>query len=230
MKIYCRQIAPEFQENSLFYDDCFPDNIAVFGNRDYNEHLPKIVETCRKVLDQGELADILGDIKNQTWYKNATEAINDFLPKPEGAYSPRAIHDLKKLIDRTSICSCSEKEFIFCEILSIVTGKKWDYKCIHGCCQSEWNTLYYPIEEMTEKGLDRFETEYFNLGSAWIIHEGDEEPQSPEDIRGVTLYCHSNDTEQIKAEIAEAIGEDSESVVLYKISRFVYMPVYEEAV
>lgn len=42
MKIYAKQVNPEYQESPIFYDGCFPDNIAVCGNRDFNRHCPEI--------------------------------------------------------------------------------------------------------------------------------------------------------------------------------------------
>ena len=64
MKVYARQISPEYQESPLFIgDEFFPDNIAVFGNRDYVEHFPEIVQRVREILNNGELADILENVK-----------------------------------------------------------------------------------------------------------------------------------------------------------------------
>ena len=60
MKVYAKQIAPEYQESPLFIDGCFPNNIAVCGNRDFNTHKPEIFEKVQTVLEQGELAEVLG--------------------------------------------------------------------------------------------------------------------------------------------------------------------------
>lgn len=37
MKIYAKQINPEFQESLLFEDGLFPENMVVCGNRDFKE-------------------------------------------------------------------------------------------------------------------------------------------------------------------------------------------------
>ena len=58
MKVYARQIAPEYQESPLFMgDEFFPDNIAVCGNRDYHSQKPELFENVQNVLEQGELAE-----------------------------------------------------------------------------------------------------------------------------------------------------------------------------
>lgn len=49
MKIYAKQIAPEYQESPLFLDDFFPDDIAVCGNRDYKERCPELFKIVRAV-------------------------------------------------------------------------------------------------------------------------------------------------------------------------------------
>ena len=51
---------------------------------------------------------------------------------------------------------------IIAEALSIITGQKWEYRQISGSCQSDWNYIYYRLEEWTEKALEYFEIEYFN--------------------------------------------------------------------
>lgn len=115
------------------------------------------------------------------------------------------------------------------DVLSIVTGEEWDYRNIHGCCQSEWNTVYYPVKYWTKESLDAFETMYFNTGSEWIVHEGDTEPTSPEEIDGCAYYCVSWNDEGIKKELAEAAGGNAEDVVLYKYDGYTSIPKYKIA-
>ena len=38
MKIYARQIAPEYQESPLFLEGSWPEKVYVFGNRRLNQH------------------------------------------------------------------------------------------------------------------------------------------------------------------------------------------------
>lgn len=99
MKIYARQISPEYQESPLFMGEEFlPDNIAVCGNRHYHSHKPELFENVQNVLEQGELAEVLEYPKNWAdWYKNATQAITEYLPPTNGKstaptqYTPCAV-------------------------------------------------------------------------------------------------------------------------------------------
>lgn len=228
--LYAKQVSPEYQESTLFLgDEFFPDNIAVFGNRDYKEHRPDFINKVWEVLRQGELADVLENVKE--WadcYKNITEAIIDYLPPERGGrYSTNAIHALKNYVIDFSSCPYSREYEILCNVLSIVTGKTWDYQMIRGCCQSDWNYIFYPVDEWTSEQIAVFETEYFNTGTEWIIHDEEEAPESPEDINGYSVYCTSWNDEGIRKEIADAAGVSPEEVIMYSFDGYKKIPVYK---
>lgn len=232
MKIYAKQIAPEYQESPLFIDGCFPDNIAVCGNRDFNSHKPELFEKVQEVLEQGELAEVLEYPKERAdWYKNATEAINDYLPPEHGRkYSTNAIHALRCLVIDYSCCACSRENEILCKVLSIVDGRKWDFDTIRGSRQSEWQKVFYPLDEWGQEALRQFETEYFNEGTEWIVDDGEFCPEidSPLNINGYSIYCTSWNKEGIKQEIADAEGTSPENVVLYAFAGYTRTPQYRE--
>ena len=234
MKIYARQIMPEFQDSRIFDDDGNGvEYINVWGNKDYQSRTSSVFDRVKECLDAGELAEDIEAVmeKNPSAiYGNITEAINNQLWRDDGKpYSTRQIGKLKQLVLRYSECRSSEEDQILVDVLSIVTGEEWDYRNIHGCWQSEWNTVYYPVKYWTKESLDAFETMYFNTGSEWIVHEGDTEPTSPEEIDGCAYYCVSWNDEGIKKELAEAAGGNVEDVVLYKYSGSVSIPTYKVA-
>lgn len=234
MKIYARQIMPEFQDSRIFDDDGNGvEYINVWGNKDYQSRTSSVFDRVKECLDAGELAEDIEAVmeKNPSAiYGNITEAINNQLWRDDGKpYSTRQIGKLKQLVLRYSECRSSEEDQILVDVLSIVTGEEWDYRNIHGCCQSEWNTVYYPVKYWTKESLDAFETMYFNTGSEWIVHEGDTEPTSLEEINGCAYYCVSWNDEGIKKELAEAAGGNVEDVVLYKYSGSVSIPTYKVA-
>ena len=121
------------------------------------------------------------------------------------------IYGNRKYIRRTSdkyYTQGANNEAIIAEALSIVTGQKWEYKQISGCCQSEWNCIYYRPEEWTEKALEYFEIEYFNTGDEWRI-----EDEEGEDFG--TGDTHEWNDDEKRREIAENIGVDPDEVTLY---------------
>lgn len=236
MKVYAKQINPEYQESYLFDDDVMgTEYINVCGNKDFQSRTSKLFDRVKECLDNGELAEAIEDIKTggyySSFYENVTQAINDLLWREDGKpYSTRQIGELKQLVLEYSECSSSREDQILVEVLSIVTGEEWDYKQIHGCCQGEWNTVYYPIQYWTKESLESFEVMYFNNGSEWIVHDGDTEPTNPEEIDGCAYYCVSWNDEGIKKELAEAVGvENPEDIILYKYAGSVSVPIYKVA-
>ena len=230
MKVYAKQVPPEFQESPLFIPECFPENIAVCGNRDFISHKPEVFERVQNVLEQGELAEVMEHPKEwANWYKNATEAINEYLPATNGKkYSPKKIHALRCLVIDYSCCVCSKENEILCKVLSIVTGKKWDNRMISGCCQSDWNYIFYPVDEWTREQIEIFETEYFNTGTEWIIHDEAETPETSENINGYSVYCIGWDSKQIRNEIAEVTGAKPEEIKLFEFGGYTKTPFYKE--
>lgn len=230
MKIYARQIAPEYQKSPLFNAECFPEDIAVCGNRNYIEHCPEVFQEVRRVLVNGELAKILNKAQEWVyWYKDAEDAINDYLPPVNKMYSVTDIKKLTASVVHYAECSYQEEDQILCNVLSIVTGEDWKVTRIHGCCQSEWNYVFYPADNWNYRNLRVFESEYFNTGSEWIIHEGDFNPEtdSPADIDGYYVYCTSWDNDGLRKEIASAAGVNPEDVTLYSFEGWTRTAVYE---
>lgn len=227
--IYAKQIDPEDQESPLFMDYVFLESVVVCGNRDYKERTTDVFERVKRAL---ESCDIPYEIEKVTDYKNATEVINDMLPpeKTRKKYSTKDIHKLKELVSEYSTCNRRDENALLCKVMSIVTGKKWDYKTIRGTCQSDWNYIYYPVDEWDDEGLNNFETEYFNTGSEWIVDDEDYNPKEskPLDISGYCIYCHSWDNDGIRKEIADSAGVKPEEVVLYGFTGYTRIPQYEE--
>ena len=147
--IYCKQIPPEYQESRLFEDEGMgPDYINVTGNRDYISRTSSLFDRVYNALENGELAEALDDIKNggyySSFYKNATDAINDLLEPEKALYNTRDIHALKELVEAYTEAGSLEKNNILCKVLSVVTGHKWDWRIIRGYCQGDWNKIFIP--------------------------------------------------------------------------------------
>ena len=230
-KIYARQIPPEYQESPLEYDEMAYDYISVCGNRDYREHLAPVFERVRYALENGELNEALEDIKNKGgywtgFYKNATEVINDLLPPEKEKYSTKDIGALKKLVDDYCNYYNRYKNDTLCEILEVVTGNKWEWRIIKGCCQGDWNEAFYQVKDWPN-GIDHFEIEYFNLGTEWIVHDEDFIPEEPDDITGYCTYCYGINDDDIRREIAESYGGKPEDVVLYEFDGYRQIAKYK---
>lgn len=223
MKVYAKQVPPEYQESPLFIEGRFPDNIAVCGNRDYHSHKPELFENVQNVLEQGELAEVL------EYPKNLAEAITEYLPPTNGKkYSTNEILALRCLVINYSCCVCSKENEILCKVLSLVDGRFWDWKTIRGSTQSDWNEVFFPVDDWDDKILKEFEILYFNEGTEWIIHDEAEPPETPENINGYSVYCIGWDNEEIKNEIAEVTGAKPEEIKLFEFGGYTSTPFYKE--
>lgn len=225
MTIYAKQIAPEYQESPLMYDEEFlPYDVSICGNRHYNGFKSKLFAKVEKVIEQNELAEMLQDnYYLEPYYKNITAAIMDYLPpQHKEKYSTQEIHKLKELLTDYEI----NEETQLCGILSIVSGKEIVHDIIRGCSQGEWNIIYYP-EKYGPKFVNTIECEYFNTGSEWIIHDEEYTPEDPEEISGYGMYCHEWREEDILQEIAEVTGENPKNIVLYYFDGYTRTPKYK---
>ena len=109
--------------------------------------------------------------------------------------------------------------------LTLMLGKEYDYKTLRGSCQSDWIYFIYPTDLYDDEAVRRLETEFFNTGEEWIVHDEDTVPECAEDVQGYSFYVYDN----TRKEIAEAEGVDPEDVVLWEYDGMRQVPKYKEA-
>ena len=195
MKIKAYQVAPEYQEAPLWLFDEMPEGVEICGNKDYKRHTSVTFDEVLECLEYG-------DVSGFEFTGDKAERMEELCNK----YGTRGADD----------------EGIIAEALSIATGQKWEYKQISGCCQSDWNYIYYRPEEWTAKALEYFEIEYFNTGDEWRI-----EDEEGDDMGNV--YTHEWNDDEKKREIAKNIGVDSDEVTLYLFDGWTKTAKYREA-
>jgi hypothetical protein len=244
MKTYARQIPPEYQESPLMLDEIFPDNLIVTGNRDFQDHTTPEYDHIDRYLEE-----MAGEWENANyWYVwNAETRRYDEVKKsrPEIDGEPYSLRELlrdygfnrpdgapwttKQRHAWRLILEDNRPTDYITDALELLTGKRWDTTTIRGCCQGDWQNVLYPVDEWTREDLDMFETEYFNTGSEWMIHDEDTEPEDAEDISGYCMYCYGWNADQIREEIARETGCKPEDVVLYEYAGSYSVPKYEIA-
>ena len=239
MKIYAKQVSPEYQESPLLIEGCFPDNIILTGNRDYNSHTTPEYDQINSHFE-----DMAGTWENDRFFFQWNGAGYDKIAKkpdytlqellteygfsrPDGKpWTTKQRHEWRLLMEREEL----DDDGII-KALQLLTGKAWKAFTIRGCCQSDWQSGFCPVSEWSREALEAFEAEYFNTGTEWIIHDEDGEPESPEEINGYSVYCHGWNSDQIRKEIADAAGEtDPAAVVLYEFTGWSRSPEYKKAV
>ena len=218
MKIYAKQVPPEYQESPLFLGDEFwPENVLIFGNRDFVDHAERLKD-IRQALED------IYDVCNGWSY---TRKLCDVIParddgreytRPERLEMARLAQNYMEYRNGSD-----DEKALFCDVLELITGKKYDYTTIRGCCQGDWQEIIYPAEYGRD-WLQDFETEYFNTGSEWIAGMTDD------DMDTFTVYAHAWNDDGIRAEISDAAGCKPGDVVLYKFDGWSRSPNYKEVV
>lgn len=231
MKIYARQIPPEYQESPLMLDDIWPENLIITGNRDFQDHTTPEYDQLIDYLD-----DMANDWENANyWYsygqltlikKSKPEtSLRELLhaygfKRPDGKeWTTKQRHEWRVILEN------NRPDDYITDALELLTGKRWDTCTIRGCVQRDWQGVIYPGDEWSRKDLDYFEAEYFNTGSEWMIHDEDTEPEDAEDISGYCMYCYDDPRE----EIAREMGVNPDDVILYAYAGSYSVPKYEIA-
>lgn len=231
MKIYAKQVPPEYQESPLFWDETAFENIEIFGNRDFNRHTSALFDRLENIL--ADLWDEWAEMQaGQKWYRaydTWAEALAGIAP-PEGR--PEYTREERRtawpeLLQRYQDARHLENR-ILCDALGLITGRAWDFCTLRGCCQGDWQECIYPADEWDADSLERLEAEYFNTGTEWIVHDDDTEPDSPDEINGFSVYCTGWNDNMIRQEIADNAGGNPADVTLYKFTGYTRRAVYEE--
>lgn len=228
-KIYARQVPPEYQESPLFWNNDI--NAEIFGNRDYKGFTSTLFDSLEGILD--DLYHEWEEIQaGRRWYRSYDtwiEALAGIAPpqgRPEYTREERK-NAWPKLLKE--YVSARDYNPIWCRALGLITGRAWDFCTLRGCCQGDWQYCIYPADEWDGASLERLESEYFNTGSEWIVHDDENAPDGPEDINGYSVYCTGWNDDQIRQEIADAAGGQAADVKLYKFRDFRRVAEWEEA-
>lgn len=227
MKIYARQINPEYQENTFFedFEYCYTEDLIICGNKYFKKMIRDDYALVLEILNDGYLADTLDNIVNYNShyeFDTCAEAIeyyfNDVQWSGEPTYEDYAIIT-EVLLDQHSFNSAEA----FCKLLTVVTKREWNCKEIYGCAQGDWNNVFYVKSNYSDEALKEIETLYFNLGSEWIVHDYDEIPECAEDIEGYSIYCTNYDEKRF---FCTEFNTSADEIVLYKFDGYKRVPKY----
>ena len=216
MKIYAKQVNPEYQESPCFFwglADTYP-GVIFTGNRHYTSHTTPEYDHITRYID-----DISSEWENRNYNgtRNAptiNELLRDYgIYRNDGKpWSTKARHTWRLIFEGNTYT----EDGAILKALELVTGKEYESATIRGCSQGDWQEILFPVEEYDRDALAILEADYFNTGTEWIIHDESSEPNSPEDISGYSLYCYGWNADQIRAEIADAAGATPETVTMYE--------------
>ena len=220
MKIYAKQVTPEYQESPLFMEE-WPENVYVFGNRHFQDRGGDYIENIKNSMY--DAADELKALpRGGSYYDSFIDILADLIPEAENKkdYSRADRLQWRALLLNFDAGAISDDDAITAA-LELITGNEYECATIRGCCQGDWNNIIYPAEYGRE-WLENFEIEYFNTGDEWQISEG-----IPDGDDCYYFYSHAWNEDGIRAEIAAAAGGDPDDVILYVITGYTRTPEYK---
>lgn len=243
--IIAKQVAPERRTSPI--DDCDENYLCalyIVGNDDYKELYGAETDSIRCAVNVLENYDLGGLIdkkalyadsgRGAAWYADEKNLFDDtFYIEGRGSYAPDEIEKIRAILTAYDL---SEMRFTdaACALATIIDGgdpddpdeeSKWKHTEIYGCCQREWQGVFYRGDWWNEKMIDEIGMEYFNTGDEYLVHWNDE-PEAD----ATSVYVHSFATDEIKKEIADAIGcDDPAAVRLMQFAGYDYIPRYEIA-
>lgn len=223
-KVYARQIPYEWQESPWDLwgsEQMITDKAAIYGDKQLQGYTFAEFDNVLTALDEMDLTDVGED----SWYTTEQEMLLDYVP-PVGrnAYTAEEIEKWKAVCDlydgrnRTR-----DEQAAICAGLTLVMGKEYDYRCLRGCCQRDWNYFYYPVDLYNDDAIRDLEIEYFNMGEEWMIHDEETVPDCAEAISGYTFYVYDD----ARKEIAAEAGVEPEDVVLWGYGGMMSIPTYK---
>ena len=219
MKIYAKQVTPEYQESPLFMEE-WPENVYVFGNRHYKDHGGEYIENIKNSMYDAA-AELKALPRGRSYYDSFIDILADIIPAPENKKEYTRADRLKwrALLLNFDAGAISDDDAITAA-LELINGDEYTAAEIRGCCQGDWNNIIYPSEYGRE-WLENFEIEYFNTGDEWQISEG-----IPDSDENYYFYSHAWNEDGIRAEIAAAAGVDPDDVILYVFTGYARTPEY----
>ena len=219
-KVYARQVPWEWQESPWDDEQLKIDKAALYGNRSYGRCVFDEFEQVVKALEEMDWDDV-GDACP---YSTEQEMLLDYVP-PVGrdSYTDEEIETWKFACQMYNPDYGRNAQWGICMGLTLMLGKEYDYKTLRGPCQSDWIYFIYPTDLYNDEAVRCLETEFFNTGEEWIVHDEDTVPECAEDVQGYSIYVYDN----TRKEIAEAEGVAPEDVVLWKYDGMRSIPKYK---
>lgn len=223
-KFFARVAPPDYLDTSIYFD--FAEEAKngyvtlISDERNGTDYKSPEWEKLEKIMN--DLSDELWDFENpgKAYFtepaKSATEIFRYYLP--DFKYSPRLVHRWKEAVHAWN--EHGMKDETACELMELYTGKKWDYAGISGSCQGDFATVYFPHiedEDKRKEWVDALSAYYFGSGVEVEIHDGDGEPEGPDDISGYWDYIAvpwANEKE-IKEWLSRETGTEPENIVLW---------------
>lgn len=143
--------------------------------------------------------------------------IKDFVP---GEYLPGALYGwekIKKALEYSAYYGITPEAIT--QVLSAITGEKWVYYTLRGCCQGDIAHLIYKAGTIGGDYAGYIEAVYFNTGAEIGVLDDDGEPPKSETEFYENGYFDYVQDFGIDG-IAKLIGTDESNLKLYELKSY----------
>lgn len=222
------KVEPELTDSTPYFDFDGWDDFIIDGNRDFiSFHTDyKLYDLIKEYcIDYDELLYAMDDPDNNSSgiYKNATEAIQDMLDfKP----TTKQVHQIKEILEKPedhSVYNYYTDDERIAELLTVCEKREWTTATIRGCCQRDYQTIFYPTDQYSKDFIEYIESLYFNTGTEVAIcgtESEDEDFDDPGDYSDTYYNYYSYDAswtdEELKKHIAQDTGADPADISIYE--------------
>ena len=227
IKYIARQVPPEDQEPDLFYirkdgrwmwEDEYWNNISILPRSGFHHVL---TDDVQEVLDVLESYAVSADVSASD---DVRASVEHNLPARRENGAPYTPEEIKLLYNMASAYNDNpyDNRTIISSVLSIMTGKKYDWQCLHGCSQNDWRYIVYPSALYSKDDIRYFECALFNTGTEWSVADASD----PYDVS--PIYCTGYNDDIIRREIADGVGCLPEEIEMYKFTGYTRTANYEK--
>lgn len=229
MKYVAKQIPFDKQESNFYYSDYGTDYI-IFGNKKFTSYTNDIFDHMVNVFENGYLHEDIDNIPVNSSFSEYRKIIEDYFPivyhdktqYRETNYTDNEIDIIRYALKQYDYCGMFNQIDLIKQVLSVLSGKTYTYKEIHGTVQSEWNVIYYPEKTYTDDQIRTIETMYFNTGSEFEVY-----PENDKDDRTFIYVCNDFSDDEIKKELSETIDCKPEDIEIHHFTGYSYIANYD---
>lgn len=218
IKAVAKQVPPE---EKLYLDpfdyDYIYDDIIVMKNWDYSARYPdkyaKVIEDIKGNAGEELLELYVADGESTDKVAEISDIIRYYFPDLlEGKYDGFCVDVLEVVYNYLHRLTADLDD-----VLSVLYGKKFIRKCIHGSCQSEWVWIIYEENTLSDKDISRFEKLFFGEFDEYDVEYDD-------GIEDASYLCYVFD--DVRGELAAACGCDPDEIEIYQFSGYKKSPIY----
>jgi len=210
--VYAKQVPPEYQESpfdeTMFGPGEYWDGVCIFADYYSYDYRYKLLSDDMERLIKAITTGILE--LTPSWemeepgesYPLEDALAEEIPPRNKAEYSREEVAEWQELWEEWDGL---DPEWL-ARAMTLMTGNEWECGRLHGSVQRDIATVVYDTTKIDKKDLEILEIEFFNTGTDFQVEiDGEYE---------LNVYCYSWDEEDMKKEIADAVGCNPEDVIL----------------